>query len=246
MDNRCDLQTVLKHGFAHYRQSHRLSPMQVKVCGHIEACRTEAMGGCHRRCDQCGYQAPHYHSCRDRHCPKCQSRACPGEVDALLSTLMKTDWVVYSKHCLTHTRSIVGYLARYSHRTAIGDQRITGFENGQVRFRYQDYRTGKNSVMSLDSDEFIRRFLLHVLPQGFMRIRHYGFLANCCRQDRLEQIHTVLDQPDETVDKAGEMTSPAPAEYMTCPKCRRGHWVSIDTIAPKRLTEGWPLDLRLN
>jgi len=373
----CDLQTVLNNGLAHYRQSHRLSPMQVKVCGHIGACRTEAMGGCHRRCDQCGYQAPHYHSCRDRHCPKCQSRACdawcdkqlhavlpvtyyhlvftlphelnawvqlhpeviyqrlfqavwntlktfaadpkrldgqlgmtavlhtwgqtlsqhvhlhclvpggamgqdgqwhpaksnylfpvralsryfrgkmvtllreshnqgelhrvthPGEVDALLNTLMKTDWVVYSKHCLAHTRSIVAYLARYSHRTAIGDQRITGLENGQVQFRYQDYRTGKHSVMSLDSDEFIRRFLLHVLPQGFMRIRHYGFLANCCRQDRLEQIRTVLEQPDETVDKAGEITSnPAPVESMTCPKCRRGHLVSIDSIAPKRLTEG--------
>jgi hypothetical protein len=163
----------------------------------------------------------------------------PGEFDALLNTLMKTNWVVYSKHCITHTRAIVGYLARYSHRTAIGDQRITGLENGQVHFRYQDYRNGKNSVMSLDSDEFIRRFLLHVLPQGFMRIRHYGFLANCCRQDRLAQIRTALEQTDAIVDNTDERkANRTPVEFMTCPICRRGHFYMIDRIAPQRLKEG--------
>ena len=84
----CDLQTVLKAGLAHYRQTHTLSPMQVKVCGHIEACRTEAMGGRRMRCDRCGYQAPHYHSCRDRHCPKCQSRACGAWCDKQLQAVL--------------------------------------------------------------------------------------------------------------------------------------------------------------
>ena len=97
---------------------------------------------------------------------------------------MQTRWVVYSKACVTHTDMVVTYLARYSHRIAISDQRILGMEDGQVLFHYKDYRDRDTpKVMRLSGIEFIRRFLLNVLPKGLMRLRHYGFLANRCRAE---------------------------------------------------------------
>ncbi len=108
---------------------------------------------------------------------------------------METDWVVYSKACLNRTETVVNYLAQYTHRIAISDWRILGTGHDQVQFRYKDYQgDSRKKVMSLPGTEFIRRFLLHVLPQGFMRIRHYGFLANRCRKIKLKAIRTRLKQ----------------------------------------------------
>jgi hypothetical protein len=112
---------------------------------------------------------------------------------------MRTEWVVYSKACVSHTDRVVAYLARYSHRIAISDRRILAVEDDQVVFRYQDYRDqDKSKVMRLSGVEFVRRFLLHVLPKGFMRLRHYGFMANRCRVEKLQQIRAVLGQDSES------------------------------------------------
>ena len=144
-----------------------------------------------------------------------------GEVTALLHTLMQTEWVVYSKHCLAHTDTVVAYLARYTHRIAITEQRLVAIDDAQVTFRYRDYRdNGKHKLMQLAGAEFVRRFLLHVLPKGFMRIRHYGFLANRCREEKLEQIRIALGQADER--DAATIVVETPFDGYPCPRCRQG------------------------
>ena len=93
------------------------------------------------------------------------------------------------------------YLGRYTHRVAIANSRLLACENGRVRFRWKDYRAdNKSKVMTLDADEFIRRFLLHVLPKGFRRIRHFGFLANACRSAKLPVIRAALQAPEPAPD----------------------------------------------
>ena len=163
----------------------------------------------------------------------------PGDIDNTLATLMQTDWVVYSKACVSHTDSVVAYLARYSHRIAISDRRILGLEGDQVAFRYQDYRDhDKPKVMRLSGVEFIRRFLLHVLPKGFMRLRHFGFLANRCRAEKLKQIRGVLAQGEESPAAAAEETPEAPVAGYPCPKCHQGRVHVVYPLAPLRW-EGW-------
>ena len=98
------------------------------------------------------------------------------QINGTLDELMACDWNVYAKPCVSRTDSVVRYLARYSHRIALSDGRILSFEDGQVLLAYRDYRNrDQPSVLKLSGEELIRRFLLHVLPKGFMRIRHYGF-----------------------------------------------------------------------
>jgi hypothetical protein len=153
------------------------------------------------------------------------------EIDSMLNQLMQKDWVVYSKNCLQHTSSIVKYLARYSHRIAISNQRIIGIDNDQVYFRYKDYRNHRSGIMNLHCDEFIRRYLMHVLPKGLMRIRHYGLLANRCRKASLEILRRVLAQ---VVKSTEEHTTDEPAAY-PCPKCHQGHLIAIRLLSPT-----WP------
>jgi len=110
----------------------------------------------------------------------------PGELEAVLEALAATDWVVYAKPCLGHTEQVVDYLARYSHRIALCDGRLHDGEDGRIGLDYRDYADGgSHKRLWLPPEELIRRFLLHILPPGFKRVRHYGFLANCCREKRL-------------------------------------------------------------
>jgi hypothetical protein len=119
----------------------------------------------------------------------------PKTVDTLLDALMAQDWVVYSKPCLEHTEAVVAYLARYTRRIALTESRLLDFQDGEVALDYKDYRDeGRHKVMHLSGEELTRRFLLHVLPKGFMRIRHCGFLANRCREGRLVQIREAIGQ----------------------------------------------------
>jgi hypothetical protein len=98
-----------------------------------------------------------------------------GEIDARLDELMSTDWVAYTKAYLSHPDTVVDYLGRYSRKTALNDRRIVGIEDNTVRLRYKDYRDqDRTKVMDLEGEELIRRFLLHILPPGFMRIRNSG------------------------------------------------------------------------
>ncbi len=164
-------------------------------------------------------------------------RIAAGEVDAVLDRLMRKDWVVDARPCFGGAETVVDYLGRYSHRTAITDGRLLGFDGERVRLAYKDYRDeGRHKVMTLDAAELLRRFLLHVLPAGFMRVRHFGFLANRCRKRCLAQIRSALAAAPP--DDAGDDEDGAPAEMtLPCPKCRRGRMHAVSTLparAPMR------------
>lgn len=161
----------------------------------------------------------------------------PGDIDTTLDGLMQTEWVVYSKACVSRTESVVAYLARYSHRIAISDQRILGMEDDQVVFRYKDYRDHEaQKTMRLSGTEFICRFLLHVLPKGLMRLRHYGFLANCCRAQKLRCIRAALGRCSEPGVSAKQDAVANPLEGTLCPKCHQGLMRVVTLLAPVRWT----------
>lgn len=358
------MQGIFTHYLADYRRDHRLSPVQAKACHRLALCRTEALGGQVVHCDRCGFEQHRYHSCRNRHCPKCQhkasqqwcdkqlqqvlpthyyhvvftlpstlnpwvqchpdtlyaclfkavwktiqtfgedpkrlngkmgmttvlhtwgqtlsqhvhlhclipagalshdeqhwhaaksnylfpvkalsryfrgamvshlrcaykkgalSRLQATDVNQMLSKLMQHDWVVYSKAYLKKAETIVRYLSRYSHKIAISDARIKEIKDHQVTFDYKDYRDGKKKTLSLDSGEFIRRFLLHVLPDGLMRIRHFGFLSNRSRRQKLAKIRRCLPtaEPAQKKDDSPITEIHQLAETpCLCPKCHTGH-----------------------
>src|SRR5271169_4015242 len=117
---------------------------------------------------------------------------------AWLAPLREVEWVVYAKRPFAGPAAVLAYLSRYTHRVAISNQRLLAFDERGVTFRWKDYRTaGKtlHKTMTLGADEFMRRFLLHVLPGGFHRIRHYGLLANGCHKASIALARTLLGQP---------------------------------------------------
>jgi hypothetical protein len=151
----------------------------------------------------------------------------PGEIDSMLDALMKPAWVVFSKPCPARAGNVIDYLGRYTHRIAISDQRIVSIDNERVCFKYKDYAAdGEHKVMALGAQEFIRRFLLHVLPKGLMRIRHYGLLANRCRRQSIERVRKAIEHSDEAdteqTDKSSSERQLSNGAYR-CPKCRRGY-----------------------
>src|SRR5690606_39571167 len=112
-----------------------------------------------------------------------------------LAPVRKKRWVVYAKPPFAGPEAVLAYLSRYTHRVAISNSRLLRFDEAGVTFRYKDYRRSgadRQQVMTLTADEFIRRFLLHGLPKGFPRIRHYGLLANGTRKDHLERARRLL------------------------------------------------------
>jgi hypothetical protein len=362
-----------QHGYD-FRLTHPLSPEQRRVMRAIERCRTAALGGHIDQCDTCGHQRIAYNSCRNRHCPKCQSLAkarwlearlsdllpveyfhvvftlpeqlaavalqnkrvvynllfsaaaetlrtiaadprhlgaeigflavlhtwsqtlrhhphlhcvVPGgglSVDGerwlscrqgfflsvnvlarlfrrlflqglerayekgeltfhgtsafltkplafnrLLRSLRTREWWVYAKPPFGGPEQVLAYLGRYTHRVAISNHRLLSFKDGQVTFSWKDYAHGqRQSLMTLSTDEFIRRFLLHVLPPGFQRIRQFGLLANRRRGQQLARCRQLLGSATPAPD-------PLPADYKSlyqtvtgesleqCPACRTGH-----------------------
>jgi hypothetical protein len=134
---------------------------------------------------------------------------------------------------------VVDYLGRYSHRIALIDARIHGAENDQVQLDYKDYRDGnRHKIMTLSGEELIRRFLLHVLPKGFMRIRHFGFLANRCRGERLGQIRAAIDAAKDAPEDDQAHHDTVPFEGYPCPRCRQGHLRVRAHLTPKRFDGG--------
>lgn len=343
-----------RHGEA-YLAAHagRLSLGQLKVVSAIRACRTAALGGHVARCDGCGHVEIAYNSCRNRHCPKCQSAAArawldkrqadllpvayyhvvftlpaaiaaialqnkgaiydllmktaaetlttiaadpkrlgvrigfasvlhtwgsalthhphvhiivpggglspdgqhwiacrpkfflpvrvlsrlfrrrflegltalheagrlaffgdlagladPGAFKTRLAPLRRVEWVVYAKRPFGGPEAVLAYLSRYTHRVAISDSRLVAFDGQRVAFRWKDYRIRATAsgawikTMTLPVDEFMRRFLLHVLPDGFHRIRHYGFLAGAARADTVARIRDMIDHVHPTEEVA--------------------------------------------
>ncbi len=149
-----------------------------------------------------------------------------------LKPMKQIDWVVYAKRPFAGPEAVLAYLSRYTHRVAISNSRLLSFDEQGVAFKWKDYRCKQRfryKTMALKTDEFIRRFLIHVLPGGFHRIRHYGLLANSRRRDNLERARQLLiDQAKEVVNKkvASEATKPQQDQVAepvqstyTCPDC---------------------------
>jgi hypothetical protein len=143
-----------------------------------------------------------------------------------LSTLRQVEWVVYAKPPFGGPEQALGYLARYTHRAAISNSRIVEIADEEVAFAYKDYRCGgKRKVMRLKADEFIRRFLLHVLPDGFHRIRHYGFLARGDRGDNIERCRRLIGEARSEL--TAEAAEPAAANADAAP--------SAEAVAPQNV-----------
>jgi hypothetical protein len=159
----------------------------------------------------------------------------PQRFEQLLSTLRGHDWVVYAKRPFGGPAQVLKYLARYTHRVAISNSRLLKFENGTVTFRYKDYADAhRHKTMTLSADEFLRRFVQHVLPAGFVKVRHYGLLANRHRQEKLDMCRRLLisvdaAQQSATTDAAGALgDAVTPADEPCCPKCGSRRLVIIE------------------
>jgi hypothetical protein len=144
---------------------------------------------------------------------------------AFLAPLKKTKWFVYSKRPFSGPKAVLAYLARYTHRVAISNRRLIAADDRGVTFTYKDYRIegpGRYKTMTLETAEFIRRFLIHVLPKGFHRIRHYGLFASSARADNLSLMRTLLAMamPLSNAADANQADAPASeAPVRLCPCC---------------------------
>jgi hypothetical protein len=361
-----------------YRRDHPLPVSHLKVMQAVERCRTAALGGHIERCDSCGFERPAYNSCRNRHCPKCQSLAkvkwldkqssellpvgyfhlvftvphelnrlilvnkkplinilfhavsetllefakthlkgtlgltavlhtwdqtlldhfhlhclvpagalsvdqtrwsparknflfpvkalsvvfrgkfldllksafatnqllfvgqsaslaAPVAFKLLIDALRKKSWVVYAKKPFGSPVHVLDYLGRYTHRVALSNDRILSAHNGEVTFSYRNRKDqDRKKTMTLDAHEFIRRFLLHVIPKGFMRVRHFGFLANRsksllskCRQ-LLDLGPTVPTLPQRSVHQL--MLQLTGIDITRCPLCQKGTLVFLANL----------------
>lgn len=151
---------------------------------------------------------------------------------AFTRTLFDKDWVVYAKRPFGNTHSVIEYLGRYTHKVAISNHRIQSIENGAVSFTYKDYRkNGRKGIMTLSNEEFVRRFALHILPQSFVRIRHYGLLIGTWKRERLPRLQRQLGV---------KLQSPNPEKrtlLRRCPHCKTGTLVTIMTFSGRDPTE---------
>ena len=151
---------------------------------------------------------------------------------AHLAPLRKIEWVVYSKRPFGGPEAVLAYLSRYTHRVAIANSRLIAFDDNGVTFKWKDYRaTGRDrqKVMTLASDEFIRRFLIHVLPSGFHRIRHYGLFANGGRAENLARARELLCVSPTPSEPSDTDADEPPMHSLPCPCCG-GRMIIIETF----------------
>jgi hypothetical protein len=373
---RPELADIFRQYGESYRRTHPLPASHRKVMRAVEICRTKELGGHLKKCDTCGFEHPTYNSCRNRHCPKCQSLAkakwlkkqtcellpvgyfhlvfaLPHEFNRLilahkkilLALLFKAvsetllefgqrrfgatmgiiavlhtwdqtlkdhfhlhclvpagalsldhsrwigarpnflfpvtalsqvfrgkflallqqacekgkipaatnetkaarqkSWVVYAKKPFGSPQTVLDYLGRYTHRVALSNERILSVQNAQVTLSYRDRKDGdKKKTVSLEAHEFIRRFLLHVLPDGFMRIRHFGFLANRSKKQALTQCRKLLkldpalpQSPNQSaLDLLREITG---VDLSRCPCCHKGTMIVVGELPRTSSSPRW-------
>ena len=163
-----------------------------------------------------------------------------------LAPLREAEWVVYAKRPFAGPEQVLDYVGRYTHRVAISNNRLLDIAEDKVTFRYKDYRHGaQQKTMTVEAEEFIRRFLLHVLPEGFQRIRYYGFLANRYREEKLARCRELLDMsapeppalegPKDYRERYQELTG---SSLWECPVCHQGRMLVIEILprSPHRKT----------
>ena len=168
------------------------------------------------------------------------------EFRSYIAPLKRTKWVVYTKPPFAGPQQVLDYVGRYTHRVAISNNRLLDIEDGMVTFHWKDYRDNdRQKTMTLPAEEFIRRFLIHVLPEGFQRIRYYGLLANRHREEKLTLCRQLLAMP--AVDpETTPGDQPIDYDYLSlyekltgfslrqCPICRQGRMIAVEVLAPAR------------
>ena len=162
----------------------------------------------------------------------------PAAFRRYLASAHNTEWVVYAKRPFAGPAQVLDYVGRHTHRVAISNNRLVSMDNGKVRFHWKDYRDdNRQKTMTLPAEEFIRRFLIHVLPDGFHRIRYFGFLGNCHRARKLERCRGLLGMappgpPAEPLaDYRDRFEALAGWSLRECPHCHTGIMVVVDCIA---------------
>jgi hypothetical protein len=182
----------------------------------------------------------------------------PGGLDALsdrrtfaqhLALLRKTEWVVYAKRPFAGPRQVLDYVGRYTHRVALSNNRLVDMTEGQIRFRWKDYRADQpQKTMTRAATEFIRRFLLHVLPAGLQRIRYYGLLGNRRRTQHLARCRQLLGMAPRDASEVPAGTTTTTPDYRDrlealtgrslriCPICREGHMTAMEVVGQSRVS----------
>jgi hypothetical protein len=164
-----------------------------------------------------------------------RSLAEPAAFQALCDQAADRDWVVHVKPPFGGPERVLKYLARYTHRVAISNARLRSLENGRVTFDWKDYaHGGRKSTMTLDAVEFLRRFLLHVLPSGLVRIRQFGFLSNRVRTQKLELCRTLLTACQPACSDSGHDTC-LDLTWDRCPLCKLGRLIPIEPLAAQSI-----------
>ena len=166
------------------------------------------------------------------------ARAEPAAFAAWLADLRRQAWVVYCKPPFAGPEHVLASLGRYTHRVALSNDRLVAVADGRVRFRWRDYADGDRvKLMELDAEEFLRRFLLHIVPDGFVRIRHFGLLANRHRAAKLAQCRALLAQPSPPAPGPPEsvravMLRVTGIDIDRCPVCHQGSLRRLDRLPP--------------
>ena len=155
----------------------------------------------------------------------------------LIRELFKTNWVVYAKEPFAGPEQVIEYLGRYTHKVAISNHRLLNVDEAGVRFRWRDYRDNKMKVMTLEGAEFLRRFCHHILPKGFVRIRHYGLLSST-RREQLRELQQAfgIDVPKIKQKKRWKDICREHLNYNPdiCPVCGKGHMVTVEMFFEPR------------
>ena len=157
-----------------------------------------------------------------------------------LAPARQMKWVVYAKRPFAGPEQVLDYVGRYTHRVALSNNRLLDIDQGKVTFRYKDYRhDGQQKTMTLDAEEFIRRFLLHVLPDGFQRIRYYGFLGNRYRKEKLSRCRQLLGMaaceppaPEASQDYRDRCEELTGSSLWECPVCHQGRMAVVAILLP--------------
>lgn len=167
-----------------------------------------------------------------------------GSFDEIKARCYKKDWVVYCEKSFANTNSLIHYLGNYTHRVAISNNRIIAHTNGSVVFSVKDYKAaGIRKILSLDAHEFIRRFLQHVLPSGFYKIRYWGFMAMCNMKSKLKQCYDLIQKATylpllqglSALEVWREITGLDP---LLCPKCKTGRMLAVKVISSNCIEHG--------
>ena len=164
---------------------------------------------------------------RARYLEQLRRRCKPGQ--PLLNALCKKGWVVYAKRPFQHPMQVIEYLGRYTHKVAISNHRIECLDENTVSFNYKDYRhSGNQKVLKLNHEEFIRRFAMHILPRGFVRIRHFGILSSTAKIKSLPTIRAQIPLKWEPLPPEPRILEPYPIGF--CPHCKTDSMITVEIL----------------